>query len=72
MSTRIVADLLIPGRGAPVERGTVILDGASITFAGATAMAPAATSDDTVVEVPVDQLAALGKASNNCFSSVVD
>jgi imidazolonepropionase-like amidohydrolase len=53
MSTRIVAELLIPGRGAPVEHGTVVLDGGTINYAGTTAAAPAAASDDTVVEVPV-------------------
>ena len=31
---RIHADLLIPGRGAPVQDGVVILDGAQIDYAG--------------------------------------
>lgn len=53
MSIRIVADLLIPGRGAPVERGTVVLDGDTITYSGTTAAAPAVASDDAIVEVPV-------------------
>ena len=40
MTTRIVADLLIPGRGEPVLGATVILDGDRITYAGATSGAP--------------------------------
>jgi imidazolonepropionase-like amidohydrolase len=37
---RIHADLLIPGRGAPIQNGVVILDGAQIGFAGPAADAP--------------------------------
>jgi imidazolonepropionase-like amidohydrolase len=37
---RIHADLLIPGRGAPVQDGVVIIDGAQISYAGPTAEAP--------------------------------
>lgn len=40
MTVRIDADLLIPGRGDPIESGTVILDDGTITFAGPTAAAP--------------------------------
>jgi imidazolonepropionase-like amidohydrolase len=37
---RIHADLLIPGQGAPIPDGVVILDGAQISYAGAAADAP--------------------------------
>jgi imidazolonepropionase-like amidohydrolase len=37
---RIDADLLIPGRGAPVSAGTVILDGDRISYAGPASAAP--------------------------------
>jgi len=37
---RIEADLLIPGRGAPVRDGVVVLDGASISYAGPAREAP--------------------------------
>ncbi len=54
---RIVADVLIPGRGEPIENGTVILGAGGkrgvITYAGPTADAPAPTDDETVTEVPV-------------------
>jgi imidazolonepropionase-like amidohydrolase len=53
MSIRIVADVLIPGRGEPIEQGTVVLEGGVIEYAGPTAGAPAAGSDEDVVEVPV-------------------
>jgi imidazolonepropionase-like amidohydrolase len=49
---RIEADLLIPGRGEPVERGCVVLDGGAVTFAGASSDAPATAGAD-VWEVPV-------------------
>jgi imidazolonepropionase-like amidohydrolase len=52
MTVRIVADLLIPGRGEPLENGTVILEAGTITYAGPTAAAPP-TPDATVTEVPV-------------------
>jgi imidazolonepropionase-like amidohydrolase len=38
---RIEADLLIPGRGEPVEDGVVVLEGSRISYAGAAAGAPA-------------------------------
>jgi imidazolonepropionase-like amidohydrolase len=38
---RIEASLLIPGRGDPVVEGVVVLDGATITYAGPAADAPA-------------------------------
>jgi imidazolonepropionase-like amidohydrolase len=37
---RIEADLLIPGRGAPVRDGVVVFDGASISYAGPALEAP--------------------------------
>jgi imidazolonepropionase-like amidohydrolase len=49
---RIQADLLIPGRGEPIERGAVVVDGAVITYAGTMGGAPAGP-DFEVVEVPV-------------------
>ena len=53
MATRIVADVLIPGRGEPIEHGTVVMDSGSIDYAGPTASAPAAALDDITVEAPV-------------------
>ncbi|MEN8114574.1 MAG: amidohydrolase family protein [Actinomycetota bacterium] len=52
MTVRIEADLLIPGRGEPIENGTVILEGTTIAYAGSTNGAPP-TADADVVEVPV-------------------
>ena len=49
MTTRIDAELLIPGKGDPIENGSVVLDGGGIVYAGPTASAPAA---DDVTEVP--------------------
>jgi imidazolonepropionase-like amidohydrolase len=40
MTVRIDADLLIPGTGEPIPNGTVILEGAGITYAGPTTAAP--------------------------------
>ncbi len=37
---RIEANLLIPGRGAPIRDGVVVLDGATIAYAGPAAGAP--------------------------------
>jgi imidazolonepropionase-like amidohydrolase len=37
---RIEADLLIPGRGAPVRDGVVVLDGGRIDYAGRASVAP--------------------------------
>lgn len=51
MVTRIIADVLIPGRGSPIEDGSVIHDGGVITFAGHTADAPPAASDESTFEV---------------------
>lgn len=52
MTTRIVADILIPGRGDPVEHGTVILMGERIGYAGPTSKAPTRAPDEKVHEVP--------------------
>jgi len=49
MTTRIDAELLIPGRGEPVAPGSVVIDGAEIAYAGPSAGAPTA---DEVVSVP--------------------
>lgn len=38
---RIEADLLIPGRGEPIEDGVVVLEGSRISYAGPAAAAPA-------------------------------
>jgi imidazolonepropionase-like amidohydrolase len=51
MAHRIVADVLIPGRGDPIESGTVVLEGDVIAYAGPTAGAPSAAPDDTTAEV---------------------
>jgi imidazolonepropionase-like amidohydrolase len=49
---RIQADLLIPGRGDPVENGAVVVDGPVITYSGPQAGAPGGDELE-VVEVPV-------------------
>jgi imidazolonepropionase-like amidohydrolase len=52
MTVRIEADLLIPGRGDPIERGTVVLDNGKVAYAGPTADAPD-TPEANVTSVPV-------------------
>ncbi len=52
MATRIVADVLIPGRGEPIEHGTVTMDRGEITYVGPTDGAPGTSSDEDVVEAP--------------------
>jgi len=52
MSVRIESDLLLPGRGNPIERGTVILEDDTITFAGPSNDAPP-TPDTEAIRVPV-------------------
>jgi len=52
MTVRIEADLLIPGRGDPLEHGTVVLDSGKITYAGPSDSAPD-TPDADVTVVPV-------------------
>lgn len=51
MTTRIVSELLIPGRGDPVEKGTVVMDGGQIVYAGPSGGAPPLSTDEEVVEV---------------------
>lgn len=46
---RIEADVLIPGRGDPIERGTVVLDGPAISYAGPSSGAPP-VGDEAVTE----------------------
>ena len=46
-SVRIEAKLLIPGRGDPVPDGCVVIDGATITYAGGRADAPPTPGSDT-------------------------
>lgn len=53
MKQRIVAEVLIPGRGEPIENGTVVLDGGAIDYAGPTTDAPGVESDELVTEAPV-------------------
>ncbi|HEV3212983.1 MAG TPA: amidohydrolase family protein [Acidimicrobiales bacterium] len=43
---RIEADVLIPGRGAPITEGCVVLDGAAIRFVGTSGDAPATPGAD--------------------------
>ena len=50
--TYIDAELLIPGRGAPVRDACVVFDGPKILYAGTRAAAPA-TPGDARVRVPV-------------------
>ncbi|MBA2338289.1 MAG: amidohydrolase family protein, partial [Acidimicrobiia bacterium] len=50
MTVRIDADVLIPGRGEPIDHGSVVFDGPTISYVGATASAPAGDGDP--VEVP--------------------
>lgn len=50
--TRIIADTLIPGRGEPIEGGTVVMAGDVIEYAGPTGSAPATEDDEVVAEVP--------------------
>jgi imidazolonepropionase-like amidohydrolase len=52
---RIEAGLLIPGRGEPVTDAVVILDGATIAYAGAAGEAPPCTAGDSVIHAPVVQ-----------------
>ncbi len=48
---RIAAEVLIPGRGDPIERAMVCVDNGRITFAGARSEAPSANGEVTVTEV---------------------
>ncbi len=53
MATHVIAEVLIPGRGEPIERGRVVFERDTILFAGADADGPARSVDDTVVEAAV-------------------
>jgi len=52
MATHIIADILIPGRGDPIEYGTVVLEHGAVAYAGPTAGAPAPAPGDDVHEAP--------------------
>ncbi len=49
---RIDADVLVPGRGAPLAEGCVVVDGSTLRYAGPASGAPD-TRGATVVRVPV-------------------
>lgn len=51
-TTRIDADLLIPGAGAPIENGSVVFEGGYITYAGASAAAPGSANQLVPVLMP--------------------
>ncbi len=48
---RIEAEVLIPGRGDPVENATLCLEDGAITYAGPRSSAPVKSGNDTVTEV---------------------
>ena len=50
MTVKVNANLLIPGRGAPIENGALVMDGGVISYVGPGDGAPRA---DTTVKVPV-------------------
>ena len=52
MTIRIEADLMIPGRGEPVENATIVTDGGTITYAGPRSGAPTVDGAE-IAEVPV-------------------
>ncbi|HJU51879.1 MAG TPA: amidohydrolase family protein [Acidimicrobiia bacterium] len=47
MTLVIRADLMIPGRGEPVENGVMVAEGATITYAGPASTAPSTKDSDT-------------------------
>ena len=51
MRTRIIAETLIPGRGEPIEGGTVITEFGQIAYAGTTTEAPPAVEGEEFHEV---------------------
>jgi len=53
MSTRIEADLLIPGSGEPIRNGCVVFDESTIAYAGPIEGSPKPSSSDTTNSVPV-------------------
>ena len=48
MTTRIDAEVLIPGRGAPIANSSVVFDGEAIRFAGPAADAPVTQGAEVV------------------------
>jgi imidazolonepropionase-like amidohydrolase len=52
MTVRVEAELLIPGRGEPINNGVVVLESGTITYAGPGDQAPSTPDADTTV-VPV-------------------
>jgi len=52
MTVRIEADLLIPGRGDPIDHGVVVLEGGKVAYAGPADGSPA-TPDAEMTAVPV-------------------
>jgi imidazolonepropionase-like amidohydrolase len=52
MSTRVEADLLIPGLGDPISNGCVVFDGPTISYAGPIEGAPASVPSDLTINVP--------------------
>ena len=50
MPTRVIADVLIPGRGEPITQGTVF-DSGGISYAGPTSGAPRSEVDEQRHEV---------------------
>lgn len=52
MTVRIDAELMIPGRGDPVEQATIVVEGGTIVYAGSRSGAPS-TPDASTVHVPV-------------------
>jgi hypothetical protein len=52
-TTRIDAELLVPGGGAPVTASTVLLDGTMIEYAGARSDLPPEASVEPSLWVPV-------------------
>jgi imidazolonepropionase-like amidohydrolase len=53
VAIRIEAGTLIPGRGAPISDGLVVLDGPTIAYAGSAVEGPPAAPDDDLARVPV-------------------
>ena len=49
MTTRIEADILIPGLGDPIPNGCVVFDGATISYAGPSEGAPRAVPSETTL-----------------------
>jgi imidazolonepropionase-like amidohydrolase len=49
MQTRIDASLLIPGAGSPIQNGSVVMNGDTISYAGPTADAPSGADTITTV-----------------------